>query len=159
MHFLAAVLRFICVLLLVSCTFASKYDNKRGFKTYNLPEKNVAKYLKHKETSSAVHRHNNRDKMKEHPDVQKFLQWKEMHKAGHPDAGAAFAGKIPHDYIHLLGGDCTTSTASKVPHNYVHLLGDHEHTELLGVTAPRLPPARSLTTTYVVLGDHEHTEL
>ncbi len=48
--------------------------------TYNLPEENVKQYLKHHEASTIIHKHNNRDALKEHPDVQKFLEWKKMHK-------------------------------------------------------------------------------
>lgn len=99
------LLRLLALVLLSAtlCARASLHDHKRGFQTYNLPEKNVEKYLTHKSASAHVHRHNNREALKEHPDVQKYLQWRKMHKEGHPDAGAAFAGKIPHDFIHLLG--------------------------------------------------------
>lgn len=37
--------------------------------------------------------------MKQHPDVAKFLQWKEDFKAGKDEVGAAFAGKIPHSFM------------------------------------------------------------
>ena len=37
--------------------------------------------------------------MKQHPDVAKFLQWKEDFKAGKEEAGAAFTGKIPHLFM------------------------------------------------------------
>lgn len=48
--------------------------------TYNLPEEHVAAYLKSHAVNTIVGKLKHKGELKEHPDVQKFLEWKDKLK-------------------------------------------------------------------------------
>lgn len=96
------LLCLVALLCLLSVCSAALYDKKRGFKTYKL---DPTEYLKHSSHHAELARHKNKEALKGHPDVQKYLEWRQKHKAGDPDAAAAFVGQLPHDFIPHLSGD------------------------------------------------------
>mmetsp|Transcript_22837 Transcript_22837/g.50039 ORF Transcript_22837/g.50039 Transcript_22837/m.50039 type:complete len:119 (-) Transcript_22837:523-879(-) len=94
-----AVLLASLLCLLSLAVGSDVHDPARGFKTHNLPEEEVDAYLKQHDPNTIINKHANKEDIKEHPEIQRFLEWQEKHKAGHASAGAAFAGKLPHDFI------------------------------------------------------------
>ncbi|KAG2448329.1 hypothetical protein HYH02_006913 [Chlamydomonas schloesseri] len=79
------------------------HDRKRGLKTHGLSDDEIKDVMKDHDPHHIIHKHKHREGMNEHPEVKRYLEWREMQKAGHPEAAAAFAGKIPHDFLaHLL---------------------------------------------------------
>ncbi|KAG2499881.1 hypothetical protein HYH03_002170 [Edaphochlamys debaryana] len=97
----ALVLGILLAALLVATE--AVHDRKRGLKTYGLSDEEIKEVMKDHDPHHILHKHKHKDDLKEHPEVKRFLEWREKHKAGHEDAGVAFAGKIPHDFIpHLI---------------------------------------------------------
>ncbi|GFR40937.1 hypothetical protein Agub_g1597, partial [Astrephomene gubernaculifera] len=94
-----SLLATIVVLVLLVHVGASVYDKKRGLKTYGLSDEQIKEYMKDHDPHHIINKHKNKESLKEHPEVKRFLEWRQMHKDGHPDAGVAFAGKIPHDFV------------------------------------------------------------
>ncbi|PNH12425.1 hypothetical protein TSOC_000657 [Tetrabaena socialis] len=95
-----------CALLLLLSmlgTEASIYDRKRGLKTQGLSDEQIKEVAKDHDPHHINHRHKHKEGLKEHPEVKRFLEWRALQQEGHPDAAAAFTGKIPHDFIpHLV---------------------------------------------------------
>ncbi|KXZ56761.1 hypothetical protein GPECTOR_1g686 [Gonium pectorale] len=99
----------LCIAFLLESE-ASIYDPKRGLKTQGLSHDQIKEVMKQHDPHHIIHKHKHKDGLKEHPEVKRFQEWHDKFKAGHPDAGVAFAGKIPHDVIpHLFGDDAFPS--------------------------------------------------
>lgn len=98
---------------------ASMYDRTRGFKTYGASDEDVKKFSQDTNPHHILNRHRNKEGLKEHPEVKRFLQWKAKHKSGHPEAAAAFAGEIPHDFIPYLT-EAHAATADVASHGATH---------------------------------------
>ncbi|GAX81780.1 hypothetical protein CEUSTIGMA_g9208.t1 [Chlamydomonas eustigma] len=110
------LIRFLfCLLCLLITASGALYDRQRGMKTYNLPDEHVQRYLQQHSANTIVGKQKQREALKEHPDVQQFLSWRERHQAGDADAGVAFTGKIPHDFLHMMTMDHASSTEDEVP--------------------------------------------
>ncbi|GIL73042.1 hypothetical protein Vretifemale_3275, partial [Volvox reticuliferus] len=96
---LAAV--FLIFILLQS--EASVYSRRRGLKTAGLTEDEINAVMKEHDPRYILHKEKHKEGLKAHPEIQRYLEWRQMHKEGHPDVASAFVGKIPHDYIpHLI---------------------------------------------------------
>ncbi|GIL42928.1 hypothetical protein Vafri_753, partial [Volvox africanus] len=82
---------------------ASMYSRRRGLKTAGLTEEEINAGMKEHDPRYILYKEKHKEGLKAHPEIQRYLEWRQMHKEGHPDAASAFVGKIPHDYIpHLI---------------------------------------------------------
>ncbi len=91
----------LLVALLVVHSSASLYDKKRGLKvggalrdvhneehppfnaqnTYGLDDEQIEAYSKQHDVNTIVGKHKEREGLKDHPEVQRFLKWQKMAKA------------------------------------------------------------------------------
>lgn len=96
------LLPLFVLLLGGSVADAAMHDKKRGFKTYKMSQEKVDKFISDHSHDAELNRHKNKEDLKQHPEYQRFKEWRQKHAAGDPEAGSAYAGKIPHDILHHI---------------------------------------------------------
>lgn len=118
------------LLVLLSClaslTQATLHDRARGLRSQGVSEEDIARYKHHHSSNAGIHRQRPeyKEALKDHPEVNRFMEWRKLHQDGHPAAGAAFAGAIPHDFIHHLmdpSNDHQHTVAEPVEHMMLEL--------------------------------------
>lgn len=67
-----------------------------------MSEERQNKFISDHSHDAELYRHKNKEEMKQHPEYQRFKEWRQKQAAGDPSAGSAYAGKIPHDILHHI---------------------------------------------------------
>ncbi|GIL73043.1 hypothetical protein Vretifemale_3275, partial [Volvox reticuliferus] len=75
---LAAV--FLIFILLQS--EASVYSRRRGLKTAGLTEDEINAVMKEHDPRYILHKEKHKEGLKAHPEIQRYLEWRQMHKVG-----------------------------------------------------------------------------
>lgn len=97
-----------CLLLVTFLSLgsaSSMHDNTRSLQALRMSEEDTAAYTAQSSAARRQHQHRVAEALKQHPEWQKVQAWKQRIKAGDPEAGAAYAGKLPHELLHHLVSD------------------------------------------------------